>query len=62
MSAQTSVESPARSSNAWLKNYYYLRFAVTALLRRNISGPQSQPAAPDVSYEMIGDPERWADY
>ncbi|TGS11139.1 DUF308 domain-containing protein [Mesorhizobium sp. M2E.F.Ca.ET.209.01.1.1] len=30
MSAQTSVESPARSSNAWLKNYYYLRFAVSA--------------------------------
>ncbi|TGP51494.1 DUF308 domain-containing protein [bacterium M00.F.Ca.ET.230.01.1.1] len=30
MSAQTSVESPARSSNAWLKSYYYLRFAVSA--------------------------------
>ncbi|RWL39890.1 MAG: DUF308 domain-containing protein [Mesorhizobium sp.] len=30
MSAQTSVESSARSSNAWLKNYYYLRFAVSA--------------------------------
>lgn len=30
MSAQTSVESPARSSNGWLKSYYYLRFAVSA--------------------------------
>ncbi|TPI13766.1 DUF308 domain-containing protein [Mesorhizobium sp. B4-1-3] len=30
MSAQTSVESPALSSNGWLKTYYYLRFAVSA--------------------------------
>ncbi|MDX8458178.1 DUF308 domain-containing protein [Mesorhizobium humile] len=30
MSAQTSDQNRARSSNVWLKNYYYLRFAVSA--------------------------------
>ncbi|TIV63706.1 MAG: DUF308 domain-containing protein, partial [Mesorhizobium sp.] len=30
MSAQTSGQGRANSSNGWLKNYYYLRFAVSA--------------------------------
>ncbi|MDG4884818.1 DUF308 domain-containing protein [Mesorhizobium sp. WSM4884] len=30
MSAQMNDQSRALSSNAWLKNYYYLRFAVSA--------------------------------
>jgi uncharacterized membrane protein HdeD (DUF308 family) len=30
MSAQTSGQNRAQSSNAWLKSYYYLRFAVSA--------------------------------
>ncbi|TIQ27266.1 MAG: DUF308 domain-containing protein [Mesorhizobium sp.] len=30
MSAQTNDQSRALSSNAWLKSYYYLRFAVSA--------------------------------
>ncbi|CDX60756.1 conserved membrane hypothetical protein [Mesorhizobium plurifarium] len=30
MSAQTSGQNRAQSSNGWLKSYYYLRFAVSA--------------------------------
>ena len=30
MSAQMNIQSLAPSSNAWLKSYYYLRFAVSA--------------------------------
>ena len=39
---------------------YYLKCAVGAILERDARGhPLDKPPAPDVEYEMVGDPEDW---